>query len=81
MKKSTELEIKYMSALKEKENAWPNVLARQRKFAKPELACGLAMGGQTSCGSQVRATRKIRKFHAYTVDLRSSCVDLRWVKR
>ena len=22
-----------------------------------------------------------RKFHAYTVDLRSACVDLRWVAR
>ena len=38
--------------------------ASQRKFAKPELAYGLAMGGQTDSqvGSQVA---KSRKFHAY----------------
>ena len=50
----------------------------QRKFAKPEPAYGLAMGGQTDSqvGSQVRASRK---FHAYTVEFRSTCVDLRWV--
>ena len=37
----------------------------QRKFAKPEPAYGLAMGGQTDSqvGSQVHASRK---FHAYT---------------
>ena len=36
----------------------------QRKFAKPELAYGLVMGGQTDSqvGSQVT---KSRKFHAY----------------
>ena len=36
----------------------------QHKFAKPELACGLGMGGQTDSqvGSQVA---KSRKFHAY----------------
>ena len=44
---------------------WPtNELASQRKFAKPELEYGLAMGGQMD--SQVA---KSRKFHAYTVDL------------
>ena len=44
-------------------NAWPND-ASQRKFAKPELAYGLAKGGQTDSqvGSQVA---KVRKFHAY----------------
>ena len=38
--------------------------ASQRKFAKPELAYGLAKGGQTDSqvGSQVA---KSRKFHAY----------------
>ena len=50
--------------------------ASWRKFAKPELAYGLAMGGQTD--SQVA---KSRQFHAYTVDLRSTCVDLRWVAK
>ena len=40
------------------------VNASQRKFAKPELANGLAKGGQTDSqvGSQVA---KSRKFHAY----------------
>ena len=59
----------------------------QRKFAKPELAYGLPMGGQTDSqvGSQVQANRKNRKFYAYTNDLRSTCVDLRtcvriWVR-
>ena len=53
---------------------------RTRKLAKPELAYGLAMGGQTDSqvGSQVA---KSRKFHAYTDDLRSTCVDLRWVAK
>ena len=37
--------------------------ASQRKFAKPEVAYGLAMGGQTD--SQVA---KSRKFHTETVD-------------
>ena len=43
---------------------WPNGLASQRKFAKPELAYGLAKGGQTDSqvGLQVA---KNRKFHAY----------------
>ena len=43
---------------------WPNGLASQRKFAKPELAYGLAKGGQTDSqvGSQVAESRK---FHAY----------------
>ena len=50
--------------------------ASQRKFEKPELAYGLAMGGQTD--SQVA---KSRKFHVYTDDLRSACVDLRWVAK
>ena len=51
-----------------------------RKFAKPELAYGLAMGVQTD--SQVGAqVAERRKFHAYTVDLRSTCVDLRWVAK
>ena len=51
--------------------------ASQRKFAKPEVAYGLAMGGQTD--SQVA---KSRKFHTYTVDLRSTtCFDLRWVAK
>ena len=40
------------------------VEASQRKFVKPELAYGLAMGGQTDSqvGSQVAESRK---FHAY----------------
>ena len=41
------------------------------KFAKPELAYGLATGGQTD--SQVHASRK---FHSYIVHLKSACVDL-----
>ena len=47
---------------------WPNGLASRgasrRKLAKPELAYGLAKGGQTDSkfGSQVA---KSRKFHAY----------------
>ena len=43
--------------------------ASRRKFAKPELAYGLAMGGQTDShvGSQVHASRKSRRFHAYAV--------------
>ena len=43
---------------------WPNGLASQRKFAKPELAHGLVKDGQTDSqvGSQVT---KSRKFHAY----------------
>ena len=56
---STEIELK----------PWPNGLASQRKFAKPELAYGLAKCGQTD--SQVA---KSRKFHAYHW---STCVDLR----
>ena len=51
-----------------------------RKFAKPELAYGLAMGGPTDSkvGSRVHASRK-SKFHDYTVDLQSPCVDFRKV--
>ena len=47
---------------------WLNGRASRRKFGKPELACGLAMGGQTDSqvGSQVV---KSRKFHTYTDDL------------
>ena len=44
----------------------PRPNASRRKFAKPELAHGLA---------------KSRKFHAYTVDLRSICVDSRWAAK
>ena len=42
---------------------WLNGLASQRKLANPELAYGLAKGGQTDSqdGSQVA---KSRKFHA-----------------
>ena len=36
--------------------------ANRRKFAKPELAYGLAKGGDSQVGSQVA---KSRKFHAY----------------
>ena len=41
------------------------------------------MGGQTDSqvGSQVYTSRKSRKFQAYTADLRSTCVDLRWVAK
>ena len=65
--------------------------ARQRKFAKPELAYGLVKGGQTD--SQVGAqVAKKRKFHAYHWLMRFynnrllaintySCVDLRWVDK
>ena len=42
--------------------------ASQRKFRKPELAYGLAKGGDQT-DSQVA---KSRTFHAYTVDLRST---------
>ena len=43
---------------------WPNGLASQCKFAKPELAYGLAKCGQTN--SQVSSqVAKSRKFHAY----------------
>ena len=52
---------------------WPNGLASQRKFAKPELAYGLAKGGQTDSqvGSQVA---KSRTFHAYNwYQLVSTC--------
>ena len=44
--------------------------ASRRKFAKPELAYGLAMGGQTDfqVGSQVHASRK---------ETSKTCVDLR----
>ena len=40
---------------------WSNGLASQRKFAKPELAYGLAKGGQTDSqvDSQVHARRKM----------------------
>ena len=41
---------------------WPNGLASRRKFAKPELAHGLAMGGQTDSqvGSQAAKSRKFQ---------------------
>ena len=54
--------------------------ASQRKFEKPELAYGLAMGGQTDSqvGSKFTQVAKSRKFHVYTDDLRS---DLRWVAK
>ena len=42
------------------------------------------MGGQTDSQvrSQVYTSRKSRKFHAYAADdLRSTCVDLRWVAK
>ena len=43
---------------------WSNGLASRRKFAKPELAYGLAKGGQTDSqvGSQIAESHK---FHAY----------------
>ena len=43
---------------------WPNGLASRHKFAKPELAYGLAKGGQTDSqvGLQVGENRT---FHAY----------------
>ena len=52
---------------------------KSTQVCKPELAYGLAKGGQTDSqvGSQVHAIRKSRKFHAYTFDLRSTCVDMR----
>ena len=55
-------------------NPWPNGLASQRKFAKPELAYGLAMGGQTD--SQVHAKKVVNFRHIeLTCDqLVSSCV-------
>ena len=57
--------------------------ASRRKFAKPKLAYGLAKGGRTD--SQVAhnfmQVARGRKFHAYTVDLPSTCVDLRWVTK
>ena len=64
-------------------DGWPNGLASRRKFAKPKLAHGLVMGGQTDSqvGSQVHASFKKSKFRAYTVDLLSTCVDLRWVAK
>ena len=40
---------------------WPNGLASRHKFAKPELAYGLAMGGQTDLQKGAQS----RKFHAY----------------
>ena len=43
---------------------WPNGLASQRKFAKPELAHGLVKGGQTDSQVGPQVT-KSRKFHAY----------------
>ena len=53
---------------------WPNGLtgrvdASQRKFAKPELAYGLAKGGQTD--SQVGSQVAESKFHAYHWLMRS----------
>ena len=57
--------------------------ASQRKFEKPELAYVLAMGGQTDSqvGSKFTQVAKSRTFHVYTDDLRSACVDLRWVAK
>ena len=54
--------------------------ASRRKFAEPELAYGLAMGGHTDSqvDSQVTKSRKFQD-HAYTVHLQSICVDLRWL--
>ena len=62
---------------------WPNGLASQRKFAKPELAYGLTKGWQTDSqvGSQVHASSKRPQIHAFTDDLRSLCVDLLWVAK
>ena len=67
---------------------WPNGLASQSKFAKPELAYRLVKGGQTDSQVDSQVT-KSRKFHAYhwlmtliTTDyLRSTCVDLHWVAK
>ena len=44
---------------------WPNGLASRRKFIKPELAYGLAMGGQTDSqvGSQVAKSCKLHAIH------------------
>ena len=55
---------------------WPNRLASRRKFSlKPELAYGVAM-----CDQKARQLTQVAKvFHTYTDDLRSTCVDLRWV--
>ena len=41
------------------------------------------MGDQTDlqAGSQVNQAAKSGTFHAYTVDLASTCVDLRWVAK
>ena len=50
---------------------WPNGLASRRKFPKPELAYGLAMGGQTdSSARKFTQVAQSRKFHAYTDGLR-----------
>ena len=40
---------------------WPNGLANRHKFAKPELAYGLAMGGQTDLQKGAQS----RTFHTY----------------
>ena len=43
---------------------WPNRPASQHKFAKAELAYGLAKGGQTDSQASSQVT-KSHKFHAY----------------
>ena len=62
---------------------WPNGLASQHKFVKPELANRLTKDGQTDSqvGSQVYASRKSRKFYVYKNELRSNCVNLRSVAK
>ena len=70
---------------------WPNGLARvqsQHKFAKPELAYGLdamrwvakRIASRLASSRKFTQVAKSRSFHAYTVGLRSTFVDLGWVK-
>ena len=42
---------------------WPNGLASQRKFAKPELAYGLAKGGQMTRKSACKSQKNINFMH------------------
>ena len=56
---------------------WPNRLASRRKFAKPELACGLARGSQTYLSARTFSQKAVHFTHiqmACDQPLVSTCV-------
>ena len=55
----------------------------QRKFVKLDLAYGLAMVAKRIRKATLKFTQiaKSHKFYVYTLALRSTCIELRWVAK